>query len=136
MKIAIYPGSFDPIHNGHIEIIKKSLKLFDKVFVVVSYNPEKEDQSDINLRLENANKMINLPNVEVIVNRSDLTVDVATKLKARWIIRSARNDFDYDYEIKMAAANKSLNSKIETVIIIPDMKNIHYSSTLVKQGVK
>lgn len=136
MRKAIYPGSFDPIHKGHINIIKKASELFDKVFVVVSNNPEKEDQSPLLERFELVSKSIDIDNVEVIVNDHKLTVDIAKQNGAKWIVRSGRNDIDFKYELELAAANKHISKDIETILIYPDFENVEYQSRLIKQGVK
>lgn len=134
MKIAIYPGSFDPIHEGHISIIKKAIKLFDKVIVVVSNNLEKKNQTPIEIRYEKIVKL-NL-GIEVIVNANHLTAEIAKKHGAKWIIRSGRDNIDFKYELEMASANNHLNNEIETILIIPNYENISYKSRLIKQGVK
>ncbi|UUM24907.1 pantetheine-phosphate adenylyltransferase [Mycoplasma sp. 3686d] len=132
-RIAIYPGSFDPIHSGHIQILKKALLLFDKVYVIVSVNPDKSNQSDINQRFEHTKqKIAKFKNVEVLVNANQLTAIFAKKLKAKFIIRSARNIKDFNYEIELAAGNKFLNNELETVLIIPNYKSVKYSSTLIR----
>ena len=136
MKIAIYPGSFDLMHEGHLNIINKASLLFDKVYVVVTNNPEKKCQENIDTRFEYALKLVSLDNVEIIKNESKLTVDVAKELNAKWIIRSGRNDIDFQYELELAAANKHLDNEVETVLIMPDLKDVKFQSRLIKQGAK
>ena len=137
MKKAIYPGSFDPIHKGHINIIKKASKLFDELLVVVSNNPEKNNQNDINERL---NKVISsiegLKNVKAISNNKTLTSKLASSLDISFLVRSGRNDIDFKYELELAAANKHLNNNLETIMFFPDLDDVDYSSTLERQGIK
>ncbi|MCK5866766.1 MAG: pantetheine-phosphate adenylyltransferase [Mycoplasmataceae bacterium] len=137
MKKAIYPGSFDPIHKGHINIIKKASKLFDELLVVVSNNPEKDNQRDIKERLLEVSKVIkDFPNVKAIFNNKLLTSKLAASLNINFLIRSGRNDIDFKYEIELAAANKNLNKELETIMIFPDLDDVDYSSTLIRQGIK
>ncbi|UUD36039.1 pantetheine-phosphate adenylyltransferase [Mycoplasmopsis citelli] len=133
VKKAIYPGSFDPLHQGHIQILKKALLLFDKVYVIVTNNPDKENQSDINQRFSNTKKQLaNFENVEVLMNENEFTAVFAKQLNANFIIRSARDNHDFNYELELAAGNKHLNSKLETILIIPNYKSVKYSSTLIR----
>lgn len=137
MKKAIYPGSFDPIHKGHINIIKKASKLFDELLVVVSNNPEKKNQSDIKTRLNAVSKSLEgISNVKVISNNKLLTSELALSLDIKFLVRSGRNDIDFKYEIELAAANKHLNSELETIMFFPDLEDVDYSSTLLRQGAK
>ncbi|WP_029512930.1 pantetheine-phosphate adenylyltransferase [Mycoplasmopsis iners] len=130
-KIGIYPGSFDPLHEGHLAIIKKALSLLDKLYVVVTYNPDKDNLSFINERFQKVSKALkNEDKIVVLLNKNKLTADLAKEIEAKFLIRSARNNLDYQYELELAAANKSLNSSLETILIFPNYKDINYSSTL------
>lgn len=132
-KIAIYPGSFDPLHKGHIQILKKALKLFDLIYLVVTNNPDKIEQSNLENRLNFAKKRLqNLPNIIVISNPDKLTGELAKELKANFLIRSARNISDFNYEIELAAGNKKINKNLETILIMPNYRSINYSSTLIR----
>ncbi len=134
MKKALFPGSFDPIHKGHIEIIKKAIKLFDIVVVVVTNNEEKKSASPIKKRFNHAKSFLKeIENIEIITNSNMLTADLAKKMGIKWIIRSGRNNTDFNYELELAAGNKSLNQDVETVIIFPNYEDIDYSSRLIKQ---
>lgn len=134
MKRAIYPGSFDPIHQGHISIVKKGLKIFDEIFVIVTNNPEKKHEKTINERYEEAKKQFaSTPNVYVEINESNLTADIANQKGIEFLIRSARNQTDFDYELELAAGNKHLNNRLETILIIPDYSDVNFSSRLMKQ---
>lgn len=132
---AIFPGSFDPIHDGHINIIKKASALFEKLYVVVSFNLEKQEQTDIETRTENVKiicaKLAN--NIEVISNNTMLTSELAEQIGANYIIRGLRNTNDLKYEMELAFANKQLNQNLETVFFIADYGLNKISSTLLKQ---
>ena len=131
---AIFPGSFDPVTNGHLDIIKRSAAIFDEVFVVVLTNTAKKPMFSANERqsfIQKANEKI--PNVKVLSKEADLTVNVAQTLKAQVIIRSVRNTQDLEFEQNIAAMNKELAPKIETLILLTDPKYAFLSSTLVKE---
>ena len=134
MTKAMFPGSFDPIHEGHLKIIKKSIKMFDEVFVVVTFNNEKENASDIQARYEAVKeKLIDFKNVTVLVNKGQMTADFAREHDITVLIRSARNDLDFQYELELAAGNHSINEELETVLVIPDYSDINYHSRLLRQ---
>nr|WP_148207947.1 pantetheine-phosphate adenylyltransferase [Mycoplasma crocodyli] len=132
-KKAIYAGSFDPFHKGHLELLKKSLKLFDYVYLVVSINPDKNNALNLDRRYKNVCDIVEkekLLNVEVLLNTNDLIANVAKKYGVNFLIRSSRNENDFQYEMELAAGNKHVNNDLETVILIPDYEYIEYSSTL------
>lgn len=134
-KIAIYPGSFDPLHQGHIQIIKKALKLFDFLYVIVSFNPDKNNQSDIQKRFNDVkDKLKDFSNIKVLKNTNRFTAEIANDLNANFIIRSARNINDFNYELELAAGNKKINDNLETILIVPDYDFINYSSTLLRHS--
>lgn len=131
---AIFPGSFDPVTNGHLDIIKRSAAIFDEVFVVVLTNTAKKPMFSANERqsfIQRATEKI--PNVKVLAKEADLTVNVAQELDAQIIIRSVRNTQDLEFEQNIAAMNKELAPKIETLILLTDPKYAFLSSTLVKE---
>ena len=132
---AMFPGSFDPIHSGHINIIKRCSKLFDKVYVAVSSNWYKKGASSLMTRFEKTKLEINklhLKNVEVVVNKG-LTVDFAKKHNVSFIIRSIRDSKDAKYEIDMAQVNHYLDNKIETILMLPQHELVNLSSTAIRQ---
>ncbi|QNM93864.1 pantetheine-phosphate adenylyltransferase [Mycoplasma sp. Pen4] len=130
-KNALYPGSFNPIHKGHLSIIDKASKLFDTLYVVVSFNPDKNNLEDIEKNYEIVlNLLSDKENIKVIKNKNQLTAELAKELNATYLIRSARNIQDYEYELELAAGNKYLNENLETILIMPDYENIEFSSTL------
>ena len=133
-KKAMFVGSFDPFHQGHLKILNKALKLFDLIYVVVSYNNEKPTASSLQKRFELVKKKLqNFSNIEVLINQNELTADLAKKLDVQFLLRSARNNFDFQYELELAAGNNSINKDLETILIIPDYQDINYHSRLLKQ---
>lgn len=132
--IAMFPGTFDPIHKGHLDIISRASKMFDKVYVVVSINIYKNTAETISKRLEKVKaevKKLKLPNVVVEKNKN-LTVTFAKKHNVSIIIRSIRNAKDATYEIDMAKVNHSLNQKIETILMLPRQSLKTLSSTSIR----
>jgi pantetheine-phosphate adenylyltransferase len=130
---AIYPGSFDPITNGHIDVIKRASRIFDQVIIAVSQNinkksflSEKEKIEAINLSLEG------LKNVEVIAFDS-LLVDFAKKINAQIILRGLRAVSDFEYEFQLAGMNKHLDKNIETFFLTPSEEFSNISSSLVRE---
>lgn len=131
---AIFPGSFDPVTNGHLDVIARAARLFDEVFVVILTNTSKTPLFTATERLvmlEEATK--NLKNVVVQVKDADLTVNVAEALNAGVIVRAVRNALDLEYERNIAQMNKTLAPKLETILLMTDSKYSHLSSTLVKE---
>jgi len=132
MKKAIYAGSFDPIHQGHIKVLKKALKLFDEVIVIIANNDFKKNQSNIDKRLVEVKQSIkkhNLRNVTCYILNDKYLATWAKENGINFLIRSARNNTDFKYELDLAKLNKEINKKFETILIIPDLKDIEYSST-------
>ena len=134
-KKAIFPGSFDPITIGHIEIVKKSLKIFDEIIVAIGTNSEKEymfsEDQRLNFIIEHFE---NEKNVKVVAYEG-LTFELCKKLKLKYIIRGVRNILDFEYEKNMAEFNRNIG-EIETIIITSSNKNSHISSSLVKELIK
>lgn len=135
MKIAICPGSFDPVTLGHVDIIQRSATLFDKVIVVVMYNYQKRDQFSFTVeeRMTFLQKAVgDIPNVE-IDQCSGLLAEYAKKKKAIAIVKGLRAVSDFDYEFQQALTNKRLNADVETVFITTSSENMFLSSSVVKQ---
>ncbi|ATO31075.1 pantetheine-phosphate adenylyltransferase [Mycoplasmopsis bovirhinis] len=129
-KKALYAGSFNPFHNGHYQILLKALNLFDEVYLLVAQNPNKPKNDiieNINLIKEKTKGLKNLYVLEPYENI--LTAKVAQKLKITYLIRSARNNLDFQYELELASLNKGFNPTLETIIIIPDEEYVKYSSS-------
>ena len=137
-KIAIYPGTFDPITFGHIDVIKKSLKLFDKIVVGVSDESNKNYLFSSEERIEIVNKALfkdlklNRKKIKV-VSFGSLTTDLCKKYKSNIILRELRAVSDFEYEFQLAGMNRKLNNKIETIFLMSDFKNQVISSRLIKE---
>ena len=141
MKTAIYPGTFDPITYGHIDVIKKSLKIFDKVVVATTDNISKNYYFSIDERLSIIkNSLFNdlrlNKNRVKIISFDTLTINLCKKFKASVIIRGLRAVSDFEYEFQLAGMNKTLNSNIETMFLMSDVENQIISSKFVKEIVK
>ena len=138
MKTAIYPGTFDPITYGHIDVIKKSLNIFDRVIVATTDNINKNYYFSINERLDIINNSLfkdlklNIKKIKVI-SFNNLTIDLCNKYKANTIIRGLRAVSDFEYEFQLAGMNKKLNSNIETMFLMSDVENQIISSKFVKE---
>ncbi|MBM6861531.1 pantetheine-phosphate adenylyltransferase [Clostridium saudiense] len=136
MRVAIYPGSFDPITNGHLDIITRGSKIFDKLIVGVLVNIDKKGLFTIEERVELIKKVINhLPNVEVICFNG-LLVDLAKECKAEVILKGLRAVSDFEYEFQMALMNSRLDSNIETLFMMTSSEYSYLSSSSVKQVAK
>ena len=134
-KNAIFPGSFDPITIGHIEIVEKSLKIFDEIIIAIGTNTDKKYMFSENQRLNFILEYFeNEKNVKVVAY-DGLTFELCKKLKVKYIVRGVRNILDFEYEKNMAEFNRNLG-KIETIIITSSNKNSHISSSLVKELIK
>ena len=133
MSIAIYPGSFDPITKGHIDVLKKAAKIFDKVIIAVSINPAKTGMFSIDERLEMIKQSIqDIEGVEVDYFEG-LTAKYAKEKGAKAIIRGLRAVSDFEYEMQMAQMNNSLFDEIETLFLVPKSKYNFSSSSIVKE---
>ena len=140
-KIAIYPGTFDPITFGHIDVIKKSLKLFEKVIVAVSDGENKNYLFDVNERIDIVKRALffdlklNKKKIDVI-SFTSLTTDLCKKYKSNIILRGLRAVSDFEYEFQLAGMNRKLNNNIETLFLMSDVENQIISSKFVKEIVK
>ena len=135
-RIALYPGSFDPVHNGHIHIIRRASKLFDRVIVAVAANPDKHPLFSIPERVELLREALaDDRNVEVITF-GGLTVDNAKRLGAGVIIRGLRLVSDFESELLLDMHNRRLEPAVETLYMMPEKEYICFNSSFVKQIVK
>jgi len=132
MKIAIYPGSFDPITNGHIDIINRASDLFDKLIIAVASNNSKQSLFSKQQRVEILEESLSNNNIE-IDSFDGLLVDYATNKNVFTIIRGLRTLSDFDYEFRMAIMNRNLNQSIETIFLMTDEKYSHISSSSIKE---
>jgi len=132
MKTAIYPGTFDPLTNGHLDLIERASKLFGKLIVLVGENRSKKPLFDVNERMMMIKESIkHLKNVEVDSN-SELTVEYARKHNVNILVRGVRAFADFEYELQMAIMNRKLDDKIETVFLMPKNEYSYLNSSLVK----
>ena len=141
MRTAIYPGTFDPITYGHIDVIKKSLKIVDRIIVATTDNIEKEYFFSIEERISiiknSLFKDLKLNKKKIIVTSFDnLTIDLCKKYKANLIIRGLRAVSDFEYEFQLAGMNKKLDDGIETIFLMSDVENQIISSKFVKEIIK
>ena len=138
MKTAVYPWTFDPITYGHIDVIKKSLNIFDKLIIATTDNNDKDYFFSINERIEIINNSLfkdlklNKKRIKVI-SFNNLTIELCKKHNAKAIIRGLRAVSDFEYEFQLAGMNKKLNSKIETMFLMSDVENQIISSKFVKE---
>ena len=133
MTIAIYPGSFDPITNGHIDILKSGAEIFDKVIIAVSYNANKQGFLPINIRTELIKEAVkDIPNVEVD-SFEGLTVEYAKKIGAKVLLRGLRTSFDFEYEMQLSQTNHALYNDIKTVFLITKPEFNYISSSCVRE---
>ncbi len=133
MRIAIYPGSFDPITNGHLDIIRRAAPLFDQLIVLVVINPDKRPTFSHKERLELIQRVVgDLPNVQVDTYQG-LLADYVTAKGACALVKGLRAVTDFEYEFQMALVNKKLAPQTETVFLVTSTQNLYVSSSLVKQ---
>ena len=140
-KVAIYPGTFDPITYGHIDVIKKALKLFDKVVVALSDGNSKKYLFKAEERIKIVNKALfsdlklEKKKIDIVIFKS-LTTDLCKKYKSNIIIRGLRAVSDFEYEFQLAGMNRKLNSNIETIFLMSDVENQIISSRFVKEIIR
>ena len=140
-KVAIYPGTFDPITYGHIDVIKKSLRLFDKIVVGVSNVSSKDYLFSSDERIDIVNRALfndlklNKKKI-LVVSFNSLTTDLCKKYKSNIILRGLRAVSDFEYEFQLAGMNRKLNNNVETLFLMSDVENQIISSKFVKEIVK
>ena len=140
-KVAIYPGTFDPITYGHIDVIKKALKIFDKIIVAVSEVSDKNYLFSLDERISIVNKALfsdlklNKKKI-LVISFGSLTTDLCKKYKSTIILRGLRAVSDFEYDFQLAGMNRKLNSNIETIFLMSDVENQIISSKFVKEIVK
>lgn len=136
MSIAIYPGSFDPITNGHVSIIKSGLVAFDKIVVAVLNNPKKSPLFTVEERIDMIRETVGDDTRVEVDSFEGLLVDYARRKNARVVLRGLRAVADFEYELQMANMNRHLNESVETVFIMANDANFYVSSNLVKEAAK
>jgi pantetheine-phosphate adenylyltransferase len=138
MKVAVYPGTFDPITYGHIDVIKKALNIFDKLIIATSDNSDKDYYFSVDQRIDIINnslfKDLKFKKKKVkVISFNNLTIELCRKYKASAIVRGLRAVSDFEYEFQLAGMNKKLNSKIDTMFLMSDVENQIISSKFVKE---
>ena len=133
-KVAVYPGSFDPVTNGHLDIVQRGLKLFDKIIVAILHNPDKKSLFTVNERVRMLKEsMRHLSNVEVDTF-DGLLVEYAAQQKACAILRGMRAVSDFEYEFQMALMNRRLKREVQTVFLMTGLRWIFTSSSIIKEA--
>jgi pantetheine-phosphate adenylyltransferase len=133
-KRAVYPGMFDPIHNGHLDVIERSLRIFDELIVAVVANPSKEPLFSAKERLEMIDESIAQHRSNFrIVAFDGLLIDLVARERADCIVRGIRAVSDFEYEFQMALMNRKLRSTVETVFLMPHEKYTYISSRLINE---
>ncbi len=133
MNIVVYPGTFDPITNGHADLVERAARMFDRIIVAVAYNPKKKPLLELDKRVELARIALgHLPNVEV-VGFSTLLADFVREQKANIILRGLRAVSDFEYEFQLANMNRVLAPNVESMFLTPAEKYSYISSTLVRE---
>jgi len=132
-KRAVYPGMFDPIHNGHVDVIQRSLQIFDELIVAVVANPSKAPLFTVKERLEMIDDATSDLSNFRIVAFDGLLIDLVARERADCIVRGIRAVSDFEYEFQMALMNRKLRSTVETVFLMPHEKYTYISSRLIKE---
>jgi len=133
-RIAIYPGTFDPMTNGHMSIIKRGLQIFDRLIIAILFNPNKKPLFSIEERISLIKEVLkDTPNVEVDTF-DGLLVDYASLKKSNVILRGLRALSDFEYEFQMALMNRKLRREVQSVFLMTDYKWFYTSSTIVKEA--
>ena len=132
-KKAIYPGTFDPITNGHLDLVMRAAHIFDEVIIAVSDNPRKNPLFGIDERMAMVKESVaHIPNVDVD-SFDDLLVNFVRRKKAKFVIRGLRAVSDFEYEFQLASANRRLDENVETIFLTPSESNYFISSSLVRE---
>jgi pantetheine-phosphate adenylyltransferase len=132
-KRAVYPGMFDPIHNGHVDVIQRSLQIFDELIVAVVANPSKQPLFSMKERLEMIDEATSELTNFRIVAFDGLLIDLVARERADCIVRGIRAVSDFEYEFQMALMNRKLSSSVETVFLMPHEKYTYIASRLIKE---
>jgi len=136
MRTAIYPGTFDPMTNGHLDLIKRALNLFDELVIAIAENPSKKPLFSRQERLEMVEDAVKKMRRVKVMSFSGLLADLSKKLGAVAIVRGVRAVSDFDYEFQLALTNRKIAPKAETVFLMPNEKYSYLNSTLIKDIAK
>jgi len=133
MKRAIYPGSFDPVTNGHLDVVERARKLFDEVIVVVAHNDEKQALFSLEERLDLLRRTVGKIDYVRVAHFEGLLIDFATREQANAVVRGLRAVSDFEFEFQMALMNRKLQDSVETIFLMPKEEYTYLSSRLVKE---
>ncbi|HKX30448.1 MAG TPA: pantetheine-phosphate adenylyltransferase [Blastocatellia bacterium] len=134
MRRAIYPGSFDPLTNGHLDIITRACALFDEVIVAILFNPGKQPMFSVEERTEILTEVLRPKASQIMIETFEgLLIDYARRRQAQAIIRGVRSVKDYEYELPMVLMNRRLHPQLETVLLVASEDNSYISSSLIKE---
>jgi pantetheine-phosphate adenylyltransferase len=134
VRTAVYPGTFDPITNGHLSIVNRALKIFDKLIIAILNNPQKEPLFSIEERIAMIKDVLkSKSNIEVDVF-DGLLVDYVIKKKSNVVLRGIRALSDFEYEFQMALMNRKLNRDVQSIFLMTDYKWFYISSTIIKEA--
>ena len=136
IKKAIYSGTFDPITNGHMDIIKRALKVYDEIIIAVANSQSKQPMFNLNSRVRLIQSAIENINGVTVKSFDTLLVDFAKKENMYHIIRGLRTNTDFEYELQMSYANSSLNPDIDTIFFMPSLENAFISSSVVREFIR
>ena len=132
-RVAVYPGSFDPIHNGHLDIIERCRPMFDEVVIAVLHNEDKNPLFSVEERMEMIREQVRGDGIFRVESFTGLLVGFMEQIRARTIVRGLRAVSDFEYEFQMALMNRHLNPRIETVFMMPKEEYSYVSSRLLKE---
>tara|TARA_Y100001978_G_C23610077_1_gene393113 strand:- start:369 stop:851 length:483 start_codon:yes stop_codon:yes gene_type:complete len=135
-KIALYPGSFDPITLGHIDIVLESVRLFDKVVIGIGDNNSKNQLFNKKERIKFINSIFSKNKNIIIESYSGLTIDFCKEINAKFIVRGIRDINDFEYEKKISTINKKIKNDVTTLFFFPKLEHSYISSSLVKEIIK
>ncbi len=136
MKIAVFPGSFDPITTGHVDLVKRALPLFDKIYIAIGVNSQKKYLNDLDTRLKWIKETFADEEKVVVDSFEKLTAHYCQRIGARYLLRGLRNASDFDYEKTISQLNDIVGGGLETVFLISRPAYSHISSTIVREIIK
>lgn len=132
-RVGVFPGSFDPVHNGHLDLVRRAAPLFDRLYVAVLYNEAKQPLFTVEERLGMLRELFRDTDGVEVESFSGLLVDFASRVGGRAIVRGLRGIADFDYELQMTLMNRHLRSEVETLFLMPRGDLVHLSSRLIKE---
>ena len=132
-KVAIFPGSFDPFTNGHMDIVKRGLYLFDEIVIALGHNASKKRYFDLDLMVDHIQEVFKDNDSVQVVIYNELTAEIAKKHGAKFLLRGLRNTTDFEYENTLAQVNKNIYSDLDTVFLITSPKFAYVSSSVIRE---